>query len=254
MQQRFLIYSAPTPAEDLALDEAIQLGLEKGTSGPTWRLWQSRVPAIILGTGQQHALEVNLEAAQRRGLPVLRRHSGGGSVLIGPGVINYSGFFYYEGLPGSKTITGATQAALQPVIRALEKLGAKSGCAGLSDLAVSVEDGSLKKIAGNSQARKRRSVLVHGTLLADPDWTLLSDVLAFPSRTPDYRAGRDHRTFLTSLRDLNLQFDLPSFVEAFHGCMNSNAVWSENPQAAELEEAALLLEQKYSQLSWNLRR
>src|SRR5438874_9893583 len=104
---RLLIYTAPGAAADLALEETIHISVEDGSSPNTWRLWQAATAAVILGTGQESAREADLERTKQAGVPVLRRHSGGGAVAIGPGVINFSGFFRFADMPGSETIGGA---------------------------------------------------------------------------------------------------------------------------------------------------
>lgn len=248
---RLLLNTCDEPARDLALEEAIQAGLEAGTSPPTWRLWQAARPAIVLGTGQEHLKEVAGDEARAANVPVLRRHSGGGAVLVGPGAINYSFFTYIKDLPGGETITGAMEAGLRPVLRALNSLGVAAQLAGLSDVVVSGTD--LRKIAGNAQARKRVSVLVHGTLLAEPDWALLERVLAFPSRAPDYRAGRGHRAFLTSLKELGAPAGLEDFARALAGVLG-DLDRADAPQPDESAKASELLAEKYSRAEWNLRR
>lgn len=250
---RFLTYTAPTSPEDLALEEAIQLGIEAGSSPPTWRVWQMRSAAVVLGTGQEHAREVQLEAARAGPVAVLRRHSGGGAVLNGPGVLSYSAFYPFVQLPGSQTITGAMEAALAPVQRALKRLGVTVSFAGLSDFAVTIAGGELRKLAGHAQARKRVSVLVHGTLLADPDWAALAKLLRFPTRSPDYRAGREHRAFLTSLKELGAPSGLADFAQALRAELGAVEEAAE-PTAAERATAQRLHAEKYAQDSWNLRR
>jgi len=268
---RLLVYTAPSPAEDLALEEAMQLELEEGRAEPGWRVWQAVAPAVVLGTGQEHAREVNLDAARAAGVPVLRRHSGGGAVLIGPGIINYSGFFRLAELPGSQTISGAMQAGLQPVLAALLQLGVKAELAGLADLAVrtagfriqdagcreqqqTTQDSALKKITGNAQARKRVSVLVHGTLLADPDWTLMERVLKFPTRAPEYRQDRGHRAFLTSLKELGVPSDLTSFVQMLRAALSTVTAVVTDLSHGEKTKVHELFASRYSRENWHLRR
>jgi len=251
---RFLNYTAASPAEDLALEEALHVELEAGRCENTWRVWQAAAPALILGTGQEAAREANLDATEREGVAVLRRHSGGGAVVIGPGVLNFSAFYLIHELPGSETIRGAMEAALAAVQRWLRAQGVASCLAGLSDLAVVCADGGLKKIGGNSQARKKNSVVVHGTVLADPDWARMSRVLAFPSSVPEYRAGRDHRSFLTSLKELKQPADFSAFSKGLVATLASGMNMQEMPRPDELARAATLLEEKYALKSWNLRR
>jgi lipoate-protein ligase A len=251
---RLLTYTAAFPALDLALEEALQAELEEGAAPETWRVWQAQRHSVVLGTGQQAALEADLDAARTAGVPVLRRHSGGGAVLIGPGVLQYSGFFRIADLAGGETIRGAMHAGLAPVVTALNRLGVEVRETGLSDLAVTAADGSLQKLAGNAQARKRVSVLVHGTLLADPDWELMERLLRFPSRVPDYRGQRGHREFLTSLRALRVPPDLSTFAESLATVLGPDLNRAQEPAEMELRRAREFLETKYSRDEWNLRR
>lgn len=251
---RLLLYSTPSPAQDLALEEALHTAVEDGSSPATWRVWQAASPAVILGTGLEAAREVDLAAAGAGGLAVLRRHSGGGAVVIGPGVLNYSACYLFSGLPGSQTIRGAMSAALQPLLSLLAEWGLKVCAAGLSDLTVACADGGLRKIAGNAQARKKRSVLVHGTLLASPDCELMARVLRYPSRAPEYRAGRGHSAFLTSLREQGAPDDLPALAQGLARVLASGTGLEENPLPEEQRRAAKLLAEKYGTAEWNLRR
>lgn len=258
---RLLLHATASPPLDLALEEAIHLGLEAGLSPPTWRLWETRAPAVILGVGQEAAREVVLgdspssaPPASSGNVPVLRRHSGGGAVVIGPGVIAYSGFYLMRDLPGAETIRGAMAAALRPVRAALARLNVAARPAGLSDLAVIAPDGSLRKLAGHAQARKRVSLVVHGTLLADPDWRLIETLLRFPSRPAGYRTGRDHRAFLISLKELGAPCTLAAFAEALAEELGPRWRREQQPRAHEAARAGELLAEKYSRKEWTLRR
>ena len=67
---------------------------------------------------------------------------------------------------------------------------------GISDVVVGD-----RKISGNAQARRWGGVLLHGTLLRDLDLALVEACLRHPPREPEYRRGRSHRDFLTTLVD-----------------------------------------------------
>jgi lipoate-protein ligase A len=258
---RLLNFTSEDPVLDLALEEALHLSVEAGRSPPTWRVWEATSPAIVLGTGQEVAKEVRLEHADADGIPVLRRHSGGGCVLIGPGVLQYSGFYPFERLADSSTINGAMASALRPVQQALQALGVATSLAGYADVVTpyAPDGGVLRKLAGNAQARKRTSLVVHGTLLAKPDWRALERYLAFPSRVPDYRAGRGHRDFLVSLEELGAPTDRETFAAALHVALALTVTADDlelasAPTAAEWEEAQRLRKEKYTQAAWNRRR
>ncbi|MEI6233485.1 MAG: biotin/lipoate A/B protein ligase family protein [Planctomycetota bacterium] len=251
---RYLNYTCSTPQEDLALEESIHLSVEEGASPSTWRVWQAAVPGVILGTGQEAAREANLDASRAENVPVLRRHSGGGAVVIGPGAINFSAFYRFTDLAGLETIRGAMYASLAPLVTMLESWGMTMKEAGLSDLAVLCADGTLRKIAGNSQARKRRSVVVHGTLLADPDWERIERLLRFPSSIPDYRAGRGHREFLTSLKECGAAFDFETFARELVAFLPTGTELTSVPSDEEMSRACDLVSEKYGRDEWNFRR
>jgi lipoate-protein ligase A len=251
---RLLLHSTNSPAQDLALEEAIQSAVEEGLSANTWRLWQAAVPCVVLGTGLEAAKEAALDAARAEGIAVLRRHSGGGAVVIGPGVLNYSAFYLLKDLPGSETIRGAMSAALKPIISLLAAWGLRACEMGLSDLALACAGGELRKIAGNAQARKRRSVLIHGSLLADPDLELMARVLRYPSAAPEYRARRGHSAFLTSLREQGAPHDLASLAAGLARALECSGSPESEPSAEEQRRAAKLLAEKYGTAEWNFRR
>ena len=215
---RRLDATLPTPAENLALDEALLDAAEGETSGEFLRFWSSELHFVVLGYGNKVSTEVNQSACKHRGIPILRRISGGGTVLEGPGVLNYSLVLRSnEGSPLT-TINGANQFIMRRNAEALTRLlagrsGRKSAPSdsreswsqltsaatvevqGHTDLAI----GGLK-FSGNAQRRKRTHLLFHGAILLNLDLDLLDQVLPMPTLQPDYRSGRSHRDFLTQLK------------------------------------------------------
>src|SRR5512137_2540996 len=79
-----------TPEENLACDEVLLDLCEAGDSDELLRLWALPRYFVVLGYGNKAATEVNLDFCRKLNIPVLRRCTGGGAVLQGPGVLNYS--------------------------------------------------------------------------------------------------------------------------------------------------------------------
>src|SRR5258708_2951393 len=80
----------PSPAENLACDEAL-LDVSENSEDPGFlRFWESPSHFVVLGYGKHLQSEVFREACAEAGIPILRRCSGGGTVLQGPGSFNYT--------------------------------------------------------------------------------------------------------------------------------------------------------------------
>ncbi len=235
---KLLDLTLPTPAKNLACDEALLDWCEGEECEGVLRFWESTEYFVVLGYANKAAVEVDLPACERRGVPVLRRCSGGGTVLQGPGCLNYSLVLPIEGRLESITETNSfvmqrNRAALQPL------LTQKIEILGCTDLAI----GSLK-FSGNSQRRRRNFLLFHGSFLLDFKIGLVEELLKFPSRQPDYRAGRTHREFLTNV-GLSAGEIKASLQKAWKA--------GERLDPVPITTAEALVRDKYSSAEWNLR-
>jgi len=188
--------SASTVAENLALDDAAVLtASEKGQhSLRFW--WGGPLPAVVVGFSEKMEQAVNAEACRELGVDVLRRSSGGGSVLQTGGVFNYS---YVMPLGRMLDPRRAFRFGTDLIIAILHSLNLTGTAEGISDVAVGG-----RKISGNAQAQRRKALIVHGTLLVDFDYDLAERVLMYPVYEPGYRQGRSHRDFLISLREIGV--------------------------------------------------
>jgi hypothetical protein len=82
----------------------------------------------------------------------------------------------------------------------------------------------------------------------------LERLLRFPSRPPEYRAGRGQRPFLTSLRGLGAPCGLSAFIAALAGVLGPGWPHAAEPLETEALKARELLAVKYSRDEWSLRR
>lgn len=192
---KLLDLTLPTPAENLALDEALLEEADAGT-GPerVLRLWESPEMAVILGRSCRFRDEVHGDACSAAGVPVLRRPSGGGTVVIGPGCLMYTVLLPYAEHPRLAMIEVAHEFVLSRVRSAVTKLAADVAIRGTSDLALAD-----RKFSGNSLRCKRAHLLYHGTLMYDFPLEAVARWLAPPPREPEYRAGRSHGDFIRNL-------------------------------------------------------
>ena len=180
--------------EHLALDEALLEEAEQGLrQDQTVRTWMAEELVVVVGSSSRLDTEVNLAACQAAGVRVVRRPSGGATVVLGPGCLMWSVITPYP--DGSPSVDLLHAATLDPLCAAFAAAGKAVCRKGTSDLAI--DD---RKVSGNALRVRKRSVLYHGTLLDDFDIEQAMRLLNHPPREPAYRAQRPHTSFLTNLR------------------------------------------------------
>jgi lipoate-protein ligase A len=194
-----LCWSAPTVAENLAFDEALARSASTTDRHVLRFWWGGPPPAIVMGSNERAEQVIDSAACTRLGVDVLKRCTGGGTVLQTSGVLNYS---LITPAPAHLNLKAAFRQGADLVCAILATFGVSGVAQGTSDVAVGD-----RKISGNAQARRWRALLVHGTLLVDFDFDLAETVLLHPPREPEYRRGRGQRDFLTTLRELGIKAD-----------------------------------------------
>jgi lipoate-protein ligase A len=232
-----LDFTFATPAENLALDEALlnesDEAARRGEAAREWlRLWESPVPFVVLGSTGRLAEEVHHEACRRNGIAILRRSSGGGTVLAGPGCLCFSLIFDLEKRPELRDIHASYRAILGRIAACLAVEGLTHR--GISDLAL-----GNRKVAGNSQRRKSATLLHHGAILCHFDLPRITALLKDPARQPDYRAGRTHSEFLA-----NLALPVETIKQRLAQC------WDATKSREKLPDLAALLREKYENARW----
>jgi lipoate-protein ligase A len=233
-------FSAREPAENLAADEALLDWCEAGEDREALRFWESPVHFIVLGYGNRIAEEVRLEDCRAAGVPVLRRCSGGGSVVQGPGCLNYSVVLEIARAPKLAGITDANRFVMERNRAAIEQLlGHPVSVEGFTDLAT---DG--RKFSGNAQRRKRRCLLFHGTVLLGLDLARVAQWLLPPPRQPDYRRARPHGEFIA-----NLPLTAVGVKTALARAWRADGSFGEDLSKA----IARLVAERYGRDDWNLR-
>src|SRR5271170_7933280 len=83
-------FTFSTPAENLACDEALLDWCEENQGEEILRFWQSPETFVVVGYANKIATEVNVVNCEAKDIPILRRCTGGGTVLQGRGCLNYA--------------------------------------------------------------------------------------------------------------------------------------------------------------------
>ena len=229
-----------TPQENLACDEALLDWCEDGFGDEILRFWEPRQHFVALGYSNKAGAEVNLDSCRALGIPVLRRCSGGGTVLQGPGCLNYALILKIQSGSPLEGITEANAFIMNRNREALNSLfDGNVLIQGYTDLTTNG-----RKFSGNSQRRKRRCLLFHGSFLLDLDLDLVEQVLQVPAKQPQYRKARSHKDFL-----INLQIAPAKIKEAMKQMWNAN----EPLEGFDEKRIPQLVAEKYSTDAWNFK-
>ncbi|WP_374711419.1 lipoate--protein ligase family protein [Symbiobacterium terraclitae] len=174
----------PLPYDAVALERFAR-------EGPFIWFWEPQRTEAVLGAGTPET-DVNLALCAAAGVPVYRRKGGGGAVVLTPGCLVITAAY------DARRKAFATQwigPIAEAVALALTRLGLRDvSVRGMGDVAI----GDLK-VLGSSLYANREVALYQGSLLVDPDLEEICALLPHPSREPDYRRGRSHAAFMTSL-------------------------------------------------------
>jgi len=248
----WLNIALPSVEENLALDEALlELAHEGLTNTVCVRTWMAAEPAVVLGSSSRVDEEIDLRVCEAAGVRVVRRPSGGATVVLGPGCLMWSVITPHPA--GVPPIEAIHASMLEPLAAALNAVlppagphaGWRVNRRGTSDLAVTVDGAAPeRKVSGNALRVRRHGVLYHGTLLDSFDLGLVGKVLRHPPREPDYREQRTHGDFLVNL-ELGRETLEQVVREAFHAT-HAHGEWPR-------DRVARLVAERYGASDWTSR-
>jgi len=191
LEWRFLNTGASNGAVNMAVDEAMLVGVNRGTTPPTVRVYAWDPPTVSLGYSQRLEDELDLDAVRQAGFGVVRRPTGGRAVLHA-GELTYSVVGPAGEVPLGRSIMEAYAAIAKALSAGLAELGVDVELAPVATQAVDREGASPpcfasagryeivvdgRKLIGSAQRRVGRGVLQHGSLLTDATHERIADVM-----------------------------------------------------------------------------
>jgi len=196
----------PAPPRAATVNEDL-LAAYESTRVPAWRVYEPRGVSVVLGAGRRGKGDVIEESAAADGVPVLLRKGGGGTVVLSPGMavvaLVTEVLSPFRNREYASAINGWIREALAQIgVAGVEERG-------ISDLAL----GDVK-IAGTSIFRRRLILFYQASLLVSNDTGLFGRYLTYPSSVPDYRAGRSHDAFCTTLARAGYAVEVAEVVAA----------------------------------------
>jgi lipoate-protein ligase A len=276
---RLLNTSKHSAAMNMAIDEAMLLQ-QKAAPQPTLRFYDWAQPAFSFGYFQQITAEVDTATCAARNVEIVRRMTGGGTVIHGWDV-TYTLIVPHgiEGMP--KGISASYRFISDSLIRGFRRLGIPACRSPVSDRprtareqrdGDSVEPNSClaqpaqydvmyngKKIAGVSQRRNRIGAMYQSYIALDMP---PPELLELTSRQPEHgRILSEKSTAIniehpTPIARKQLEGAVASgFEEVLGAHINSLPTWVTGELSQEELDSALTLAQtKYATAEWNFRR
>jgi lipoate-protein ligase A len=275
---RYIHTGNRSPAANMAIDEAILTAHSEGKVPPTVRFYGWNPATLSIGYFQK-AQEVDFEALRSEGIGFVRRPTGGRAVLHDK-ELTYSIIVSecYPGIP--RNVTEAYRVLSEGLLQGFRALGlgaemvqlasdeekekyASAGSAACFDSPSWYElvvEG--RKVAGSAQVRQKDVVLQHGSILLDMDTDQLFRLLKFSNEKVAERMKMSFSKKAVAINELlhgqgKAPVTLPQVEEAFRREIALGL-------GVDLEEAGLtpyeqelagkLVEEKYGNDSWNLRR
>ncbi|XEC95922.1 biotin/lipoate A/B protein ligase family protein [Paenibacillus tarimensis] len=289
---RFIRTGSRSPAENMAIDEAMLIAHSEGRTPPTVRFYGWNPPTLSIGYFQRAEREVDLKALRERGVGFVRRATGGRAVLHDR-ELTYSIVVSdrYPGIPES--VTEAYRVLSAGLLYGFRNLGLEAEMAGRSsekEIDERLEPGPAgegstafggavssacfdspsryelivegAKIAGSAQMRSKAVILQHGSVLLDLDTGLLFDLLKFPDEKAKNRVKAIFEFKAAAINNClqknNLPpIKLPEVEEAFRSGFAEalkGGLLTGALTGYEEQLAERLVKEKYGTDEWNLRR
>lgn len=143
-------------------------------SDPILSLVSPETPYVCVGMHQEIAREVDEEFCQSAGLPIIRRHVGGGAVYLDRNQL-FTHFIYPRG-KAPEFAVNLYPRFIEPVVRTYRQIGVNAEYRPVNDIQV---DG--RKIGGTGAASIGEATVMVGSFMYDFDTATMARCLRVPS-------------------------------------------------------------------------
>ena len=155
-------------------------------------VWQPDQRYLVLGRSNEAVKSLIAETVDADKVQVLKRPSGGEAVLLSPNMLVIA---LKVPLSMVKKAHDVFVIANDIIKEALAKEGVENITSrGISDICIGEQ-----KILGSAIYKNPDSVFYHAVLNVSEDVNLIERYLQHPKREPDYRKGRNHLAFVSTI-------------------------------------------------------
>jgi lipoate---protein ligase len=176
-------------------------------------IWVPDKKYVVLGASNMPEESLFVENVLKDNLVVLKRPSGGQAVVLTPNNLVISVAFTGEKMVQPKAIFNYINLL---IISALENEGIMGlSLMGISDIAISG-----KKVLGSAMFKKKDKLVYHAVLNIGEPASTFEKYLKQPVKEPDYRNGRKHIDFVSSLKDNGYSGNYSRAIQKLSRCLN----------------------------------
>ena len=155
-------------------------------------LWHPEDRFIVLGRANKPETSLNIDEVKNDNIAVYKRPSGGETVILTPNTLVISVKVKIDDVINTHK---HFKIINNKITNALSGLGVKNlFMKGISDISI-----GNKKILGSSIYKRKEVLFYHAVLNIGESVDVISKYLKHPLKEPDYRKGRNHKEFITSL-------------------------------------------------------
>jgi lipoate-protein ligase A len=239
---------------NMAIDEAILTARIANRVPNTLRLYRWQPSAVSIGKNQNPQNELYVDNCRKMGIDIVRRISGGGTVFhSATNEVTYSVIAQTSSI--GKDIPAMYQHIYAAITDALRLLGIPAdyntgNTKNCPNLTV-----NNKKISGSAQTIRKGTILQHGTLLLNVNFTEMFTLLRVPWANNCMQVATVAKNKITSVHETlkhNVQPETASnaIINGFRNAFSINLAPSElTPYEQELAEQ--LCKEKYATDNWN---
>ena len=161
-------------AENMALDKTILSAVNERKSPPTLRFMFFDRPVILVGYNQNVEDEVKIDFCKEHDIPVNRRITGGGAILMDRGALGWELVAPKSALRGS-TVENMYRTLCGGCVNALKSFGIAAEFRPHNDIEING-----RKVSGSGGTEEGDTFLYHGSLLIDFDIEMMLKTLNTP--------------------------------------------------------------------------
>jgi len=166
-----------------------------------YHIWHPEQKYLVIGQGNKVDTSLYTEKVAADNIQVYKRPSGGETVILTPKTLVISAITIDEKFKNPSIYFKHYNTILMEAFRemGIQEIGQK----GISDICI-----GNKKIVGSSIYRRKNKVFYHAVINVKESINEIAKYIKHPSKEPDYREGRNHTEFVTSIFEQGYSFTI----------------------------------------------